>query len=678
MRADLRLVLGLALSVCACSGKSTGSVAVAGAAASTPFHTLALLAGNAGGPGSLDGTGSAASFNGVLGLASDGAGNLYAADSVNDTIRKVVLATGAVTTIAGTAGAPGTADGIGAAARFDEPAGVAFDGGNLYVADSGNCIIRKIVLATGAVTTIAGTAGAAGKVDAVGAAARFTRPQGVATDGAGNLYVADTYNDVVRQIVLASGAVSTISGASPGLPDSVASDGAGNLYVAGYGGSTVSKIDLATGVSTSLTPPNVGASGTTGLAIDRAGSLYFADGNSAVFALNLTSGAATLVAGSTIDAGAPTFSAPSGLALDGAGNLYVADGGSMIRKVALATGAVTTLAGSSAVGGSADGAGSSASFNGAAGLVLDGAGNLYVADKGNSAIRKIAIKTGVVTTAVFSSSYGPYGEGLALLSPTGLALDGAGNLFVADTGNMTITEIALSTGALTTFAGELGYNFETDGTGYDPSQPWHQGAATFSYPVGLAFDVAGSALFVTDLTGPTVRRVLLADGSTTTVRPSGDDGGIDDAGSDDAGAPARLRGPQGIVSDGAGNVYVADSASDTIRRVVLATGEVTVLAGSPGLAGSADGTGSTARFNYPIGLASDGAGNLYVADSASATIRKVVIATGAVTTILGAPGEAGDVLGPSASARLRAPSWLAYGPGPALYISDGNAVLVLR
>src|SRR5205807_2073654 len=107
--------------------------------------------------------------------------------------------------------------------------------------------------------------------------------------------------------------------------------------------------------------------------------------------------------------------------------------------------------------------------------------------------------------------------------------------------------------------------------------------------------------------------------------------------------------------DGMGNVYISDSASDTIRRVVLATGEMTVLAGTPGLAGSADGIGSAARFNHPIGLAWDPAGNLFVADTGSSTIRMVVVATGAVTTILGAPGQAGSVLGPLGPARLRAP-----------------------
>ena len=679
MRRDFGVVLGLGLAVWGCSGKSSGGAASPGG--STPFHALAVVAGDPGGTGNVDGIGAAASFDGVAGLASDGAGNVYAADAVNDTIRKVVLATGAVTTIAGSPRAPGTADGKGAAARFDEPRGLAFDAGNLYVADSGNGIIRKIVLATGMVTTIAGSAGAGGRVDGVGAAAQFSRPQGIASDGAGNLYVADTYNDVVRQIVLATGAVTTVPGASDGLPDSVVSDGAGSLYVAGLGGATVSKIDLATGASTSLstgaTPSSAGA---TGLAIDRAGSLYFSDGHAALFKLDLASGAATKVAGTegTGNGASPIFSAPSGLALDGAGNIYVADGGAVIRKVALATSAVTTLAGSTVAGGSADGVGAAASFNGAAGLALDGAGNLYVADQGNGAVRKITLATGAVTTPQVAPAPGPYGgTGPGFGSPSGLALDGAGNLFVADIGAMTVRALALSTGALTTLAGGFAYGSERDGSGYDPTQPWRQESATFASPSGIVFDGVG-ALYVTDVSGPTVRRVLLADGTTTTVRPAGDDGGTVDAGTDDSGVPAGLRAPQGIVADGRGNVYVADSTSDTIRKVVLATGETTVLAGSPGLPGIADGIGAAARFNDPIGLAADGAGNLFVADSGSATIRMVAVATGAVTTIAGVAGEAGSVLGPLDRARLRAPKWLAYGAGPALYVSDGNAVLVLK
>jgi hypothetical protein len=193
-----------------------------------------------------------ARFRNPLGVVPDGAGNLYVADTDNDTIRKVVLATGAVTTLAGTAGSIGYADGIGAAARFNGPTGLATDGaGNLYVADTGNNTIRKVVLATGVVTTLAGNATLPGSADGTGPAARFISPRGVALDGAGNLYVADEGNHTVRVMVLATGAVTTLAGAAGmygnmdgtgaaarfNSPFGVAADGAGNLngdYVPTY------------------------------------------------------------------------------------------------------------------------------------------------------------------------------------------------------------------------------------------------------------------------------------------------------------------------------------------------------------------------------------------------------------------------------------------------------------
>ena len=178
------------------------------------------------------------------GVAVDGAGNVYVADHGNDEIRKITPA-GVVTTLAGAAGQAGSADGTGSAARFYDPAGVAVDSaGNVYVADAGNDEIRKITPA-GVVTTLAGAAGQAGSADGTGSAARFYIPHGVAVDGAGNVYVADTENDEIRKITPA-GVVTTLAGAAgsigsadgPGSaarffqPYGVAVDSAGNVYVA--------------------------------------------------------------------------------------------------------------------------------------------------------------------------------------------------------------------------------------------------------------------------------------------------------------------------------------------------------------------------------------------------------------------------------------------------------------
>lgn len=221
---------------------------------------VSTLAGSSDLAGSADGIGSAARFNSACGLATDTAGNLYVADSDNNTIRKVVLATGTVTTIAGTAGMSGSADGVGAAASFNAPYGLTTDdAGNLYVADTGNSTIRQVVLKTGEVSTIAGTAGMSGSADGTGSAALFDRPLALATDRAGNLYVSDGSNYTVRQVVLKTGVVSTIAGKAgmSGHDDGIgaaarfagvyglAADGAATLDLADTGNSTIRQIVLA-------------------------------------------------------------------------------------------------------------------------------------------------------------------------------------------------------------------------------------------------------------------------------------------------------------------------------------------------------------------------------------------------------------------------------------------------
>jgi hypothetical protein len=265
-----------------------------------------------------DGIGKAAQFRSPYGTVMDENGNLYVADRDNNKIRKIVLSTGEVSTIAGSEEA-GMVNGTGTAARFRFPSGITLDGnGNLFVADASNHCIRKIVLSTGEVTTFAGsTARVTGSADGTGTAARFNGPHGIVADGNGNLYVSDSWNYLIRKITSA-GVVSTLAGSSA------------------YGS---------------------------------------ADGTGT----------------------AASFISPFKIAIDEAGNLYVSDTyNNSIRKVVPSTGVVTTLAGSSA--GLQDGTGTSAKFAGPTGLCADGMGNLYVADYNNGRLRKIVIATGVVTT----------------------------------------------------------------------------------------------------------------------------------------------------------------------------------------------------------------------------------------------------------------------------------------
>ena len=331
----------------------------------TPL-TVSTLAGQALTSGSADGIGGSARFNYPSGVvAADNAVNIFVADTDNNTIRKIAVATGTVSTLAGLAGASGNADGTGTAARFDKPSGVALDvAGNVYVADTLNNTIR-VVTPSGVVTTLAGSPGRIGSEDGIGAGAQFNGPQGIATDNSGHLYVADTNNNTIRKVLLSTGTVSTIAGTA---------GAAGNAD----GSGTASQFNYPSGV-----------------AVDGAGDVYVADtDNDTIRAITPQGLVRTLagLAGSSggadgIGSGA-TFDSPSALTVDASGTIYVADTGNFtIRKVIPATRAVNTLAGLAGTSGSADGVGSAALFFQPTGVSADNSGNLYIADTDNQTIR---------------------------------------------------------------------------------------------------------------------------------------------------------------------------------------------------------------------------------------------------------------------------------------------------
>jgi hypothetical protein len=349
------------------TGTSSNTVSVTTTPAiviSAPL-TVTTLAGRALTEGSADGTGAGAGFYYPSGVAADNAGNLYVADTDNHTIRKIVAATGAVTTLAGLAGHSGSADGTGSDARFSNPSGVAVDSaGNVYVADTSNCTLRKVT-ASGLVSTLAGSAGSAGSADGAGSTAEFNRPQGLAIDSAGNLYLADTNNHTIRLVAPSTGVVTTVAGLA-GISGS--SDGAGNLARFAF---------------------------PCGVAAGSAGSIYVADTeNHAIRAITASGLVSTLAgragaSGGTDGAGsAATFDSPSALAADASGNIYVADTDNhTIRKVDSSTGATSTLAGLAGTSGSTDGLGSAVRFFAPAGIAADSSGNLYIADTNNHTIR---------------------------------------------------------------------------------------------------------------------------------------------------------------------------------------------------------------------------------------------------------------------------------------------------
>ena len=324
----------------------------------TPLSLTTAVTTFAGGvfAGSTDATGTAASFNLPIGITTDGV-NLYVVDDKNHKIRQIVIASGAVTTLAG--GVQGYADGTGTAASFNFPTDITTDGTNLYVTDAGCKCIRQIVIASGVVTTLAG--GKWGYADGIGTAAMFHAPLGITTDGI-NLYVTDVSDNLIRKIVIASAMVTTFAGtgsvgatngigtaASFNEPESITTDGT-NLFVADFSNNIIRKIVISSGSVTTLA--GTGALGAT----DGAGS-------------------------------SATFNKPIGISTDGV-NLYVADGfNNKVRQIVISSGAVTTVAGSGATG-SADGTGGGATFYVPRGITTDG-NSLYVTDQNNFKIRKI-------------------------------------------------------------------------------------------------------------------------------------------------------------------------------------------------------------------------------------------------------------------------------------------------
>lgn len=672
---------------------------------------VTTFAGTAGVTGSLDGTGTAASFNYPRSVVIDSAGNLFVADTNNNAIRKITSA-GVVTTLAGKAATFGSADGVGPAARFNFPNGLALDGsGNIYVADELNHLIRQVT-PSGTVTTLAGAAGTAGKVDGTGSAARFNNPTGVSVDGSGNLYVADYNNELIRKITPAGvvttiAGVATISGALDGIgynltpaefsnPSSTAVDTLGNVYVADTGNSIIRRISAA-GVVTTLagsptTPGRVDGAGTAasfttpgGVATDAAGNVYVADAANHLIRFITPAGVVSTLAGTGGTAGSAdgagttaSFNFPTAVAVDGAGNVYVADyNNDAIRKISPA-GIVSTLAGSPGVVGSADGVGGAARFNHPRGVAVDSGGNVYVADFGNQTIRKIS-PGGLVLTLAGSSGVSGTSDGAGSIArfngPSGVAVDGAGNVYVSDTNNSTIRQVTLA-GVVTTIGGLAGSASNVDGVG---------SAARFDHSAGLATDALGN-LYIADTRNHTIRKGVTATsgggpggpaagGSNTggTGGASGSGGTGGNGGTGGGGAPSGtgsgfVMRPGGLTQAVANTFYVADTANNCIKSIA-GDGTITVFAGKEGSAGSADGTGSAALFNGPTGLRADSAGTIYVCDTGNATVRKITSA-GVVTTIAGSPGSRGTQDGTGSAALFSSPSGIALDSTGNLFVSD--------
>jgi sugar lactone lactonase YvrE len=616
----------------------------------------------------LNGTGAAATFSAMESIAVDSKGNVFVADSQNHVIRKVTPA-GVVTTFAGS-GSPLFRDGTGTDASFTYPKGVAVDSAdNIYVADWYNCAIRKIT-PTGVVTTLAGGGTqriihACGFTNGTGTAARFNYPSGLAVDSGGNVLVADTQNHVIRK-VSSEGVVTTLAGtgssgfsnamgtaASFNGPTNLAIDANDNIFVADIENRAIRKVTPAGLVST-FTSSSLKLGG---VAVDRSGNVFVADTKANRIRMTSPGGAVSTLAGSSSGYGfldgtgsAAQFRGPTGLAVDNTGNVFVADTGNQaVRKITPAA-LVSTLAGSGSIG-RGDGTGTAARFRSPQGVAVDASGNVFVADTGNSAIRRVSVD-GAVSTLAGSSFVGfldGTGASARFRNPTSVAVDSNGNVFVADSGNNAIRKITPS-GVVSTFAGGS-YGF-VDGAGT---------AASFASPVGVAVDSGGN-VFVADTFNNAIRKITAA-GVVSTLAGNGSNGFTNGIG-----AAATFDNPSGVAVDSTGNLYVADTSNHAIRKITP-SGVVSTLAGTGSIGSPFPYIGDVGFF-YPIAVGVDANGNVFVADTLNNVISRIK-PSGAFSTIAG-DGDPGYSNGTNTTARFDRPQGIAVDRNGNVFVGDTN------
>jgi sugar lactone lactonase YvrE len=482
--------------------------------------------------------------------------------------------------------------------------------------------------------TIAGRPGISGRDEGVVETAKFEWPWGIAVDTNGSIFVSEPLRNTIRRISK-DGAVSTYAGKTGemGARDGVREDARFNFP--------------------------------TALAMSSSGVLYVADSDNFVIRKITSEGNVRLVAGSFGASGSndgaaadARFFKPSGLAVGQDDTLYVADEGNATIRQISRDGEVRTIAGRARQSGWIDGFRDKARFAGPRAITVDAAGYVYVLDSGSS-IRRIS-PGGYVTTIAGSAVWHGENDGLGqearFSQPRGIAIDEAGNLVVADMGNNTLRRID-AMGMVTTIGGLPGVEGSVDGRLPD---------SRFKAPCGVFLDKDGT-IFVTDTGNHTIRKASVAwpysfgtlAGET---RAAGNVNGF--------GTNAKFNSPAGIAVDVYGQVYVADSGNHIVRRI-SAQGDVDTIAGLAGVSGSADGTGTTARFDTPQDVAVDGNGNVYVCDTGNHVIRRIWV-DGNVTTIAGLPQTPGSTDGSTAVARFNKPRSLALGKDDVIYVADYN------
>ncbi|MCH8344857.1 MAG: hypothetical protein IH983_12835 [Planctomycetes bacterium] len=678
-------------------------------------------------------------------VAVDASGNIYIADTTKHRIRKVTFATGVMTTIGGTGTAGYSGDGgAGTSAMINAPRGIAVDSaGNVFFSDTENHRIRKITPG-GTISTVAGTGQQGSSGDGGPAtAAKIKRPRGIAIDNSDNIYFADTVNSSIRKFT-DGGTITMVAGTGQGG------------YTGDGGPATSAKINMPEGL---WVVDNGGTTGPVGfdtvfastqgavhlkqiatqITVAQAGivdsiTAYQAGGNNkkvkyaiytdsagepdALVAETAVGTRSSAAAWFTIDL--PVTSLTAGtywlvLAFnstteeyyyDGAGGqtrysdddaisngytatwgvttttntrrisiyatihtnpneIYIADTSNQVIRKFVEFSTIETIAGTGTAGFSGDGgAATAAQFDTPTHVAVDSVGDVYIADTLNLRIRKIDVSAGTISTYAGIGSTGPFGEGgpassARMNEPRGLFVNTADDLFLADSKFHVIRKIAFATGVITVEAGSPRDNGIGDGA-----------AATSAYleqTEDVAIDTAGNLYIVSPIRGR-VRKVDAITGDITTIIGSGFE--VDPA---DSSVDVLLLEPKGVAVDSAGNVYVADSSASNSRVVkyTVAGATYATFAGTGTSGSSGDGGPATAaEVNKPLGVAVDSNDDVYIADSGNNVIRKVEVATGRIDTVAGSSvGYSGDG-GPAIAAEMNKPAKVFVDSLGNYYIAD--------
>ena len=639
------------------------------------------------------GAATAAALSDAEGVAVDAAGNVFVADANDHRVRKIAP-DGTISTIAGD-GFPGFRGdgGPASAARLNTPYGVAVDrAGNLFIADLGNNRVRK-VSPDGVITTVPGTD-------------KLLAPRNVALDAAGTLYISEFGGHRVWRL-RPDGIVESVAGnGTPGFagdggaartaqlayPAGIAFDGAGNLYIADSSNNRVRKV--ANGIITTvLGPGDAGAdlpnqlNLPTSVAIDPAGNLYVAD-----------SGNQRIQQVSPFDAIGTLPGAGRDLALDPVGNLYIASGGHVLELTALLS--LQMIAGNGCYGFSGDGgAATSARLNGPVAVALSSAGTLYIADQKNLRVRTIDT-TANITTILGDGTAGTGANQLA--SPAGVAVNASGAVYVADQNNDRMQTIGAG-GDIQTLAGTGSPGFNGDGMPAASTQLFSPGAMALAADGSLSFSDAGNGrvrsispggivssvaqiaargvavdgagnVYASDSAAHSIVRVDPR-GHSTILAGTGTPGFSGDGG---AASAAQLNSPGGLAMDGQGSLYISDTGNNRIR-VIGNNGKIRTIAGTGAADFSGDGgPAQSASFNSPAGLAVDSAGNIWVADTGNNRVRKLTPGPIAVEEIqpLSVVNAASMLPGPVAPGEMVSIFGLGIGPvTPAGGTLDASALL---